>query len=192
MRAGRRPREAEQFERVVLPHLDAAYNLARWLLGDRHDAQDVVQDACLQAFAAFDRFEERSPRAWLLTIVRRCALRRLETGRRVSNVVAFDETLHSPAEQSPGGWTGPTAPDAAAAQRAELRRVREALAALPGPLREVIVLRELEELSYREIAAVAGVPVGTVMSRLARARQRLRATLAKDGQQREGGACGDL
>ena len=151
MLAGRRSRQAERFEQVVLPHLGAAYDLARWLLGNPHDAQDAVQEACLQAFAAFDRFEEVSPRAWLLTILRRCALRRLERGRRASNVVAFDEALHSPMEPP-----GRAAPDVVVAQRAELRRMREALAALPEPLREVVVLRELEELSYREIAAVVG------------------------------------
>jgi RNA polymerase sigma-70 factor (ECF subfamily) len=158
-----------RFEAIILPHLDAAYTLARYLTRDPHDAEDAVQDACLRALRYFDTFRGGDGRAWLLAIVRnRCySLRRK---RRDDLAVEFDDELHSEA--------GDVAPADAAALRAAAREsLEEALRRLPEEFREVIVLRELRGLSYKEISEVAGVPIGTVMSRLSRARQRLQHAL---------------
>ncbi|MBI3885250.1 MAG: sigma-70 family RNA polymerase sigma factor [Opitutae bacterium] len=158
------------FEQSLLPHLDAAYNLARWLLRDEHDARDSVQDACLRAFQARDRFRGGDGRAWLLTIVRNVCYTRLRQVRREKSPEAFDELQH--------GAVDAAAETAAQARReADHARLDAALAALPEEMREVIVLHELEDLSYKEIATVVGIPLGTVMSRLARARLRLQREL---------------
>jgi RNA polymerase sigma-70 factor (ECF subfamily) len=164
-----------RFEQAVLPHLDAAHNLARWLLGDVHDAEDVTQQACLRAFDRFDRFRGGDARAWLLAIVRNACF--THARQRRAGAAALVETREAIDEQ----FAAPTAD--ADPQLALLRRIdREELAAaieqLPLVFREAFVLREMENLSYQEIADVAGVPVGTVMSRLSRARQRLQETLA--------------
>jgi len=152
------------FEQSMLPHLDAAYNLARWLLRNEADARDSVQEAYLRAFKAYDRFRGGDGRAWLLTIVRNVCYSQLRRAQRAPAPEAFDELQHTPLDDTlaagPGGE-----PDTA--------RLDAALAALPVEMREVIVLHELEGLAYKEIAAVAGIPLGTVMSRLARARLRL-------------------
>ena len=150
-------------EQALLPHLDAAYNLARWLTGNDHDAQDVVQEAYLRACQFFGGFRGTDGRAWLLTIVRNTCYTWLQRNRRYSSI-PFDEEQHGIAAETPAD------PVEQAEDRSALRR---ALEALPPEFREVVVLRELEGLSYREIAAVAGLAVGTVMSRLARARERL-------------------
>jgi RNA polymerase sigma-70 factor (ECF subfamily) len=160
-----------RFEQAVVPHLDAAYNLARWLTRRDHDAEDVVQEATLRAYRSFDRFRGGDGRAWLLAIVRNTCYTWLEKNRAHEPATAFDEEIHS----GPGHMEGP---EGALLRDEERQRLGRALEELPPEFREVIVLRELEGLSYKEIAAVAGVPLGTVMSRLARGRQRLQECLA--------------
>ena len=163
--AGLEPSELARFEETVLPHLDDAYTLARHLVRDEHDAQDVVQDAYLRALKYFRTFRGGDSRAWLLAIVRNRSHTWRST-RRADATTEFDEELHSGDGAGEGADAG--------LQRGEAREtVRQALARLPAEFREVIVLRELEGLSYKEIAQVTGSPVGTVMSRLARARARL-------------------
>jgi RNA polymerase sigma-70 factor (ECF subfamily) len=169
-------RDVERFERVVLPHLDDAYTLARYLLRDEHDAQDVVQDAVLRALRHFDGYRQGDARAWLLAIVRNCCLTwhvRHRADRR--SVPYTDDTAAAVRD--------PRETDARAIQRSERAAIERAVAALPTEFREVIVLREIEDLSYREISDVVGVPIGTVMSRLARARQRLAIALGAGAQE---------
>jgi RNA polymerase sigma-70 factor (ECF subfamily) len=161
----RDPDQLRRFEQTVLPHLDAAYNLARWLTHDDHDAEDVVQEAFLRAFQFFGTFHGTDARAWLLTIVRNTCFTWLGRNRK-REATTFDEEKHS-------GTTAAASPDAPLLRREDRQRLRQALDGLPDPLREVFVLRELEGLSYKEIAGVVGIPLGTVMSRLARARERL-------------------
>jgi RNA polymerase sigma-70 factor (ECF subfamily) len=165
--------QVEEFERLVLPHLDAAYTLARYLLRDEHDAQDVVQDAMLRAWRHFGGYAGGSARGWLLTIVRHCCYTTRRARRGDSAFVEFDEATHS-------GGAERVTPETTLQQRAELDGLQEALDALPAPFREVLILREAQGLTYEEIARVIGAPVGTVMSRLARARERLRARLRPD------------
>ncbi len=162
--------QRRQFEQAVLPHLDAAYNLARWLTQDEHAAEDVVQEAFLRAARYFASFRGGDGRVWVLSVVRRTAYDWLAK-RRAQATVAFHEELHDRGNDSDN-------PEALALRECDQARVREALEELPPPLREVVVLRELEGLSYREIAALAEVPLGTVMSRLARGRRQLQARLA--------------
>ena len=163
-------RDAERFERVVLPHLDDAYTLARYLLRDEHDAQDAVQDAVLRALRYFESFREGDARAWLLAIVRNCCLtwhRRQRVQRASVSLGDADLVDIGPARET----------DARAIAQSERAALERAVATLPVEFREVIVLREVQELSYREISDVVGVPIGTVMSRLARARKRLASAL---------------
>jgi len=160
-----------RFEEVVLPHLDAAYNLARWLTRDEQDAADVVQEAYLRALKFFDGFHGGDSRAWLLAIVRNTGYTWLRQNRAL-DLAVFDEELHS-------GGCEAFNPERLLLQRADRQLVRAALEELPVEFREVLVLRELEGLSYKEIAAIAGLPLGTVMSRLARARQRLEQALTR-------------
>jgi len=155
-----------------MPHLDAAYNLARWLTGKEHDAEDVVQDACLRAFKFFGGFRGGNCRSWLLTIVRNTAYTWMEKNRGHQSVTEFDEETHAMEDDSPN-------PEASLLLQADRAQVRAAIEQLPAEFREVIVLRELEDLSYREIASIADVPIGTVMSRLARARKILQQTLSE-------------
>ena len=154
------------FEQVVLPHLDAAYNLARWLLRQEHDAEDVVQEACLRAFNGFDRFQGGEARCWLLTIVRNTCYTWLTRNRERFPTASFDEALHDVA-------TDASDPQVILQQRGDREAVKQAIEELPVEFREVLILREFEGLSYQQIASIADLPVGTVMSRLARARQRL-------------------
>jgi RNA polymerase sigma-70 factor (ECF subfamily) len=167
--------ELASFEAVILPHLDAAYTLARYLMRDPHDAEDAVQDACLRALRYFDTFRGGDARAWLLAIVRnRClSLRDERRGRRDRSAVVFDEMLHSDETDAE-----PT--DAATLRMATREALDDALRRLPEEFREVIVLRELQEMSYREISEITGVRIGTVMSRLSRARQRLQHALGRE------------
>src|ERR1700720_1967959 len=157
----------ERFEQVVLPHLDAAYNLARWLVRSPADAEDVVQEACLRALRFFDGFRGGDSRAWLLKIVRNTCYSWVKKNRPTELTDEFDETVHS--NEAPGKDA-----EAKLVLRANSECVRKALETLPVRFREVLVLREIEELSYKEISDVTGVPMGTVMSSLSRARQRLR------------------
>ncbi|CAB3777071.1 RNA polymerase sigma factor [Paraburkholderia fynbosensis] len=166
---------SRRFQQLALPHLDAAYNLARWLCGNASDAEDVVQEAFMRAFRFFDTFRGDSARPWLLAIVRRTWY--TEWRRRASphDMLEFDETMD---EATFDGWSvGGADPQALLIRDEDTRRVHEALALLPVEYREVLILRELEEMGYREIAAVADVPIGTVMSRLARGRRKLAALL---------------
>ncbi len=166
-----------RFEEVCLPHLAAAYNLACWLTRDPADAEDVVQEAYLRALRFFDGFRGADARAWLLAIVRNTSHDWLRKHRVVEASTPFDEDLHTPEEEG-------ATPERALLQHADRELLRAALAALPAAWREVIVLRELEGLSYKEIAQVAGIPIGTVMSRLARARARLQQELAAASNKR--------
>lgn len=174
--------ERAEFERLALAHLDATYNLAFWLLRSRPDAEDAVQDAYLRTYRGFRNFRGGDIRPWLLTIVRNVALRKLSDRARAANVIPFDaaisdraagmrDALQVPAE-------GPSAEDVVVGA-GEQAMVRAALAELAPIFREAVVLREIEALSYREIARLTGVPLGTVMSRLARARAELRKILAR-------------
>ena len=162
----------EGFEQTVLPHLDAAYNLARWLTRNDQDAQDVTQEACLRAFRFFDGYQGGNMRAWLLTIVRNTCYTWLRQNRPPGSAVEFDEEIHS--DQSTGGAD----PEFQALASADKETLRRALEELPDVFREALVLRELEGMSYKEIADVTSVSLGTVMSRLARGRTRLRESLS--------------
>ena len=161
-------RDVERFERTILPHLDDAYTLARYLLRDEHDAQDVVQDAVLRAFRHFHGYAGGDARAWLLAIVRNCCLTWQRRSRPDRNTIPL--TADTVEASGPGS-------DQLAIDSSERAVVERALAELPPEFREVVVLREVEDLSYKEISDVIGVPIGTVMSRLARARKRLVALL---------------
>jgi RNA polymerase sigma-70 factor (ECF subfamily) len=165
-----------RFERAVLPYLDAAYNLARWLTRNDPDAQDVVQEAMLRALRYFDSLQDADARGWLLAIVRNTGYTWLEKNRP-AELVAYDEAT-SNVEEGAGLWGGTDSnPEVIVLQSAQRKLVAQALEELPLAFREVIVLRELEDLSYKDIARIAGIPIGTVMSRLARGREILRRTL---------------
>ncbi len=169
-----------KFERRALIHMDAAHNLALCLLGERADAEDALQDAYLRAYRAFDQLEGDDIKPWLLTIVRNVCYRRLQERRRAGNVISLDEAL-SPRPGSAAPRLEIAAPDRSpeddTINNFDQSVLAQAIAALPPAFREVIVLREIEELSYREIADIIGGPVGTVMSRLSRAREALRGQL---------------
>lgn len=167
-------RRRGRFEAAVLPHLGAAYNLARWLARHDDDAEDVVQTACLRALRFFDGFQGGNARSWLLAIVRNTFYSRVASRREEERAAPFDEEIHS-VEQAGAD------PEAALLRQADGELLRQGFAALPAPFREVMVLREIEGLSYKEIAVVAGIPIGTVMSRLARARGQLQAFLVANG-----------
>ncbi len=156
------------FEEFVLPHLDAAYNLARWLARDPHDAEDVVQDACIRALKYVGSLRGMDARAWFLAIVRNAFYDWLGRNRPAEIMHEDDNAIEAIVDHSA------VDPEQTAIGSAELRALSDAMAALPLQYREVLVLRELEELSYKEIARVAHIPIGTVMSRLARARGLLR------------------
>jgi len=168
------------FEEVVLPHLDAAFNYARWLTRSEADAEDVVQDAYMRAFKFFGSFRGDDGRPWLLTIVRNTWYGRFPRRAAGVSIVPTDEDGGDRPDESLN-------PEALAIQQETVERVRRALEELPADFREVLVLRELEGLSYKEIAAVVSIPIGTVMSRLARGRERLLAVLAAREGVREGG-----
>lgn len=158
------------FEHSIMPHMGAAYNLARWLAGNEPDAQDVVQEAYLRAFKFFGGFRGGNSRCWLLRIVRNAFYDWLTRNRQEGKVTTFEEELHdTPAENG--------APDTLLLEKANHEMLHQAIAELPVEFRETLILRELEGFSYKEIADVAEVPLGTVMSRLARAREHLRTLL---------------
>ena len=164
--------KAGGFEQVVLPHLDAAYNLARWLTHRDHDAQDVVQEAYLRAFKAFDQFHGQSgdARCWLLTIVRNTCFSWMQRHRPAASTVPFEPTMHERQNDA-------SDPLVILQLRDDRQAVRRAIEELPVDFREVLILREFENLSYQQIATVTDLPLGTVMSRLARARDRLHKSL---------------
>ena len=155
------------FGEIILPHLDAAHNLARWLVRGSDHAEDVLQEACLRALRYFGTFRGGNPRAWLLSIVRTTAFRWLQKNRAQRLAAEFNEEIHSEGCET-------LSPETVLLQRADRQLLEQAMNCLPERLREVLVLRELEGLSYKEIAEVVGVPTGTVMSTLFRARERFR------------------
>ncbi|WP_202947263.1 sigma-70 family RNA polymerase sigma factor [Zavarzinella formosa] len=164
------PHERMRFERATLPHLNAAHNLARWLTRDDHAAEDVVQEAYYRAARYFNSFRGDEGRVWLLSVVRRVAFDWLAK-QRAQSAAVFNEEFHDRGDESSN-------PEFRAIQKCDQESVRQAVEELSPPLREVIVLRELEGLSYQEIAKVIEVPIGTVMSRLSRGRQQLQQRLA--------------
>ena len=170
------------FERAALPHMDAAFNLAYWLLRSRSEAEDVVQDAYLRAFRAYASLTGDDIRPWLLAIVRNCAYRALAKRQRAGNVISFDEAFPARPGEAPAeaniAADGPTPEDQLLGE-GQKTMVWAALAELRTAFREVVVLRELEGLTYREIADVTGTPIGTVMSRLSRARIELKTILTR-------------
>ena len=159
------------FEAMMLPHLDAAYNLAKWLLCNEQDAQDVVQEAFLRAFKSFGGFHGSNGRAWLMTIVRNTSYTLLKKNRVADLTTPFDEEIHASDHESVSAAT-----ILERSEDAEL--IREAMDELPAEFREILTLRHQEDLSYKEIADIAQIPPGTVMSRLARARGKLKERLA--------------
>jgi RNA polymerase sigma-70 factor (ECF subfamily) len=158
--------DRRRFEQQVLPHIDAAFNLARWLTRNDHDAEDVVQDAMLRAYRYFESLRGEA-RPWLLAIVRNACFSWIQRNRPAEVASGLDEEAAEVAAAPADG------PEALLARELDRRMLNKAIAALPLQFREVLILRELEDLSYREIARIANVPIGTVMSRLARARRLL-------------------
>jgi RNA polymerase sigma factor (sigma-70 family) len=154
------------FEEAVMPHLDAAYNLARWLMRNEYDAQDMVQEAYLRALRFFGGFHGTDARAWLLTIVRNTCYTWLKRKQAPEFLCDFEEAVMTKESEEPD-------PESSHELKVQSQLINEAIEKLPVEFREVVILRELEELSYKEIAAITGIPIGTVMSRLSRARKRL-------------------
>jgi len=163
--------ELASFEDLMLPHLDAAHNLAKWLLRNEEDAKDVVQEAYLRAFKSFGGFHGSNGRAWLLTIVRNTSYTLLKKNRAADLTTTFDEEVHATSDES-------ASPAIIVEHAEDAERVTKAMDELPSEFREILVLRHQEGLSYKEIADIAQIPPGTVMSRLARARAKLREYLA--------------
>jgi RNA polymerase sigma-70 factor (ECF subfamily) len=161
-------RDTERFNHLVLPHLDSAFNLARWLLRNRTDAEDVTQEAMLRAYRFFGGFHGGDARAWLLQIVRNTCFTWMEKNRPPEPTAEFNEELHLP---------NSVTPEALAIAANNRERLTRALETLPPRFREVLVLRELEGCSYKEIAVITSTPIGTVMSALSRARQQLQVAL---------------
>lgn len=155
-----------QFEQTILPHLNSGYNLARWLTRNEHDAEDVVQEAYLRAYRFFDGFQGGDGRAWLLTVVRNTYLTWLRQKKGDVFMTNFDERAHSLGRDEPN-------PESMLVRDSKLDALRECVESLPLEYREVLVMRELEEMSYKEISDIASLPIGTVMSRLSRGRKRL-------------------
>jgi len=167
-----------RFRSVVLPHLDDAYSLARWLTGSRADSEDVVQDACLRALRGLGNFSNGNARAWVLTIVRHTAYDWLHKNR--SAVLVLVEDVEA-VKRTQSIERDVETPETALIAQEDATLLEAAIAALPAPFRETLVLREVQELAYREIAEVTGVSIGTVMSRLARARRRIISMMTKGG-----------
>ncbi|MGN6820773.1 MAG: sigma-70 family RNA polymerase sigma factor [Sphingomonas sp.] len=163
-----------RFRELMLPHLDAAYNLARYLTNDAGMAEDVVQEAFLRAFRSFDSYRGGPSRAWLFAIMRNCWRDRVTEQVRRERVVVSDAALSDAQAEAVAAIPADSdTPEESLARAREIDTVRGVIAGLPEPFRETLVLREMDEMSYREIAAMTGVPIGTVMSRLARAREML-------------------
>jgi len=166
----------QRFQAVVLPHLNSAFNLACWLTHSQPDAEDVVQEAYLRAYRFFDGFHGGDGRAWLLTIVRNTFYSWYQERQKEPQASPFDEEMHH--VDSLGQRPADNNPEALLISKDSERQLQQALQALPLEFREVMVMRELEELSYKQIAAIVGIPIGTVMSRLGRGRKLLAAILA--------------
>jgi RNA polymerase sigma-70 factor (ECF subfamily) len=166
----------ERFESLVLPHLDAAFNLARWLTRSDQDAQDMVQESYLRALKFFGGFHGDDARSWLLRIVRNTCYTWLKQNRAHELSAVFDEEVHS-------APSGSASPESLLLSQADRTMLLQGIGELPLEWRETLILRELEGLSYRQIAAVTDAPIGTVMSRLARARTRLESTLTRMAQE---------
>jgi len=173
---GAHEHELASFEATMLPHMDAAYNLARWLLRNEQDAQDIVQEAYLRAFKSFSGFHGSNGRAWLLTIVRNTAYTLLKKNHAVDLTTPFDEEIHASGRES-------VSPAAILEHAEDAELIKNAMNELPAEFREILTLRHQEELSYQEIGEILKIPVGTVMSRLARARAKLREYLASQMSQ---------
>jgi len=173
------PIREERFQALVLPHLNSAFNLARWLTHGHRDAEDIVQEAYLRAFKFFDSFHGEDARAWLLTIVRNTFYGWHQQNKPQSQNTEFEEGLHTiEAERADSVQYAENNPEALLIQKDSQRQLQQALKALPLEFREVMVMRELEELSYKQIASIVGIPIGTVMSRLGRGRKQLAIILA--------------
>ena len=166
------------FEEVILPHLNAAYNLARWLTRNEHDAEDVVQEACMRAYRFFDGYRGGDGKSWLLEVVRNTCFTLHRREKKNLTSVEFDEAAH-------GKGLGAPSAEELLIEASRRGILQDCIEALPEPFREVVVMRELEEMSYQQIAGVAGVPAGTVMSRLSRARKRLEDCV--QGREKESG-----
>jgi RNA polymerase sigma-70 factor (ECF subfamily) len=168
---GAQEHELASFEATMLPHMDAAHNLARWLLRNEQDAQDIVQEAYLRAFKSFGGFHGSNGRAWLLTIVRNTAYTLLKKNRAVDLTTTFDEEIHAVGQES-------TSPATILEHAEDAELIKNAMEELPVEFREILTLRHQESLSYAEIGEILKIPIGTVMSRLARARGKLKEYLA--------------
>lgn len=173
------------FEEFVLPHLDAAYNLARWITRDGQDAEDIVQEAYLRAFKFFKGFHGENGRAWLLAIVRNTSYTWLKENRKQESNTPFEEETHSSDAMSAAMTQQSIGhnPESVLAHHDELRLLTQALENLPLEFREIVVLRDLEDMSYKEIADVLEIPIGTVMSRIARGRRLLSERLMLNTQE---------
>ena len=164
-----------RFEQLALPHLDAAYNLSRWLAGNTTDAEDVVQDAYLRAYRYFDSFQGGNFRVWLLTIVRNAFVTWVKENRSGRMMFVPDTPVANNADKAETMWgSQPRDPEALLLESIDSQTLGRVIEQLPAEYREVLLLREVEDLAYKEIAEVTGVPIGTVMSRLSRARLSLR------------------
>lgn len=169
----------KRFQAMVLPHLDSAFNLARWLTRSHQDAEDIVQEAYLRAFKFFDSFHGEDGRAWLLSIVRNTFYTWYQQNKTQANSTQFEEELHSiQPEDAAATQYVDNNPEALLIQKDSRRQLQQALEALSVEFREVMVMRELEDLSYKQIAGIVGIPIGTVMSRLGRGRKQLAEILA--------------
>lgn len=177
-----------RFERLVLPHMDAAYNLACWLMRNDAQAEEAVQEAYLRAFRFFGTFRGEHARPWLLGIVRNTCYTLLARDRTTAEADEFNEESHGEDAMAAGAILNfPVNPEAAVIESADRELVRQCLKSLPAEYREALVLRELHDCSYREIAAIAGIPLGTVMSRLARARSLMQLALSQAAMQKDTG-----
>jgi RNA polymerase sigma-70 factor, ECF subfamily len=176
--------QRQRFQVVVLPHLDDALSLARWLTGSTVDAEDVVQDACIRAFAAIGTFKDGNARAWLLTIVRNTAFTWLAKNRPKQLLVTDDMHVFEQAGLEMTDRENDGSPESVLIAKANADMLHQAIATLPMPYREVLVLREIEGLSYREISEIISIPQGTVMSRLARARSQLIYSISSAGSKK--------
>jgi len=176
--------QSSRFRQLIVPHLDGAYNLACYLTRDPVLSEDIVQDAFVRAFRAFEQFRGASPRAWLFAIVRNCCWTAQSAQKGILSLVVNDsgissetgEMLNEPVDPSP-------TPEEEVIRKTEINRLTAAIEAMPEPFREAVVLRDIEDLSYAEIAEVTGVPVGTVMSRLSRGRSMLATELLPPARQ---------